>query len=157
MTQIITPKEVVEIAFTDGEYISSESIAASDIEAAAERWVVPVVGRGVMEAAAAGQYGELKENYLKPAIALYTRCLLQPRLNVSTSMLGLGSPSSTHRKAADKHHSQELMEALRKRARTTLRRLSEYMQEHKAEIVEYDPKCNILNRCSTDGGFIQIF
>ena len=41
---IITPQQVVEIAFSDGGYLSPDVVAQVDIEAAAERWVKPVVG-----------------------------------------------------------------------------------------------------------------
>lgn len=157
MKQIITPAQVVEIAFTDGEYIAAESIAEADIAAATERWILPVAGSEVLEAVAEERYGDFAEEYLKPAIALYTRCLVQPRLNVSTSMLGLSSPASANRKAADKEHTLALMASLRKRARTALRSMSDYLQANAADMAEYDPKSNILNRCTTDGGFVQIF
>ena len=157
MREIITPAEVLALAFTDGEYIAAECIAQADIAAAIERWIAPVVGHEVLEAVAEDRYGDFAEEYLKPAIALYTRCLVQPRLNASTSMLGLTTPASTHRKAADKSYAQELMESLRRRARTALRSMSEYLQKHAVEVVEYNPKENILNRCTTDGGFVQIF
>ena len=154
---IITPQQVVEIAFSDGGYLSPDAIAQVDIEAAAERWVKPVVGEALLEAVEAGRYEELREEYLKPALALYTRLLVQPRLNVATSQLGLTVSVGSAGKVAEASHRSELMQALRTRARTALRALSHYLDSHVGQFAEYDPRKNVLNRCSCDGGFVQIF
>lgn len=154
---IITPQQVVEIAFSDGGYLSPDVVAQVDIEAAAERWVKPVVGEALLEAVAAGRYEELREEYLKPVLALYTRLLVQPRLNVATSQLGLTVSAGATCKAAEASHRSELMQALKARARTALRALSHYLDDHTELLAEYEPKRNVLNRCSCDGGFVQIF
>ena len=41
-------------------------------------------------------------------------------------------------------------------ARTLLRRASDYLENHRDEFPEYRPEKNILNRCTTDGGFVQV-
>ena len=46
--------------------------------------------------------------------------------------------------------------ALRTEARTLLRRAAEHLDAHRTEFPEYDPTENILKRCSTDGGFVQM-
>mgnify|MGYP007057708475 CR=1 FL=1 len=157
MAELITSAEVIAIAFTDGQYIEQSVISPCDIEAATERWVTPVVGRALLDAVAGGKYGELKEDYLKPVIALYTRLLVQPRLNVQTSQLGLTVPSDTKHRAADEKARAELRHALRERADSMRRRLWEYLEQHSLTIAEYHREDNILNRCSCDGGFVQIF
>lgn len=156
MTQLITAAEVVAIAFTDGEYIPQGCIAQSDIDAAVERWVKPVVGKALLEAIEQGSYAELKESYLKPVVALYTRLVVQPRLNVSTSPLGLTVASSSSRKGADEAARRELRLSIKERAHFLRQRLIEYIEEHSDEIAEYDKSKNILNRCRCDGGFVQI-
>lgn len=156
MAELITAEEVIAIAFTDGQYIDAGVIARCDIDAAIERWVVPVVGRALLEAVAEGKYEELREHYLKPVIALYTRQQVQPRLNVSTSQAGLSVVTTSSRKAADEAARCELQRSLKARAKFLRQRLEEYLDEHKAELTEYDEKQNILKRCRCDGGFVQI-
>ena len=156
MNELITSAEVVDIAFSDGNYINAASIAECDIAAATERWVVPVTGRALIRAVKAGKYEELREDYLKPVIALYTRLLVQPRLNAATSQLGLSVVATSSRRAADKDARSELQRSLRSRAQFLRQRLDEYLAEHADELAEYDPEQNILNRCRCDGGFVQI-
>lgn len=64
--KIITPQEVISLAFTDGEYLAAEVIAAADISAAVERWILPVVGESLIKAVAAGAYEEFAAEHLKP-------------------------------------------------------------------------------------------
>lgn len=115
-SNIITLAEVVALAFTDGGYLSPDVISEADIAVAVERWIVPVVGEALLEAVAAGQYEELKEEYLKPAIALYTRLVVQPRLAAATGQLGLTVVGGTPQRAASDKLRGELSRAIRERA-----------------------------------------
>ena len=150
---IITPAEVIATAFSDGEYVAPEAIAETDIVAATERWVVPVMGSELLGKIAEGEYAELKSDYVAPAVALYTRLLVQPRLNAATSQLGLSVPSGTH-KAAEKSLRGELQRALKTRAQMALRRLSDYLDASAKKIAEYTPEKNILKHCSCSGGIV---
>ncbi len=156
MKQIITQAEVVALAFSDGEYVAPEVIAVADIDAATKRWILPVVGQALWEAVAAGRYKELADEYLKPALAAFTRCVVQPRLNVVTGQAGLAMPVGSYHKAADEQARGELMRALVARAKALRDSMSDYLESNAAEIMEYDPKQNVLNRCRCYGGFVQI-
>ena len=102
------------------------------------------MGEELLQAVGKGRYSELSEGYIKPAIALYTRYIVQPRLNAATSQLGLSVPAGSHRKAADEKARKELMQALLKRARAALKRLSQQLERQAAEIPEYRSAENIL-------------
>ena len=93
---IITPAEVIAIAFGDGEWLSSEAIGTADISAATELWIRPIVGQALLDEVEKGRYAELKTEYIIPAVATCTRLLVQSRLNVQTSQLGLSSPAGSH-------------------------------------------------------------
>lgn len=154
---IISPTEVINTAFADGGYLPPEAISKADIAAATDRWVRPVVGQALLEAVAEGRYGELKNNYLLPAVAFYTRYLVQPRLNSATSGLGLTVANGSSRKAADKSAREELQRALKISARAALRHLSDYLDEQAEQFAEYDAKKNILHHCCLDGGFVTVW
>ncbi len=47
---IITPAEVIAIAFSDGEYVATEVVTDTDITTAIERWIIPITGRALLDA-----------------------------------------------------------------------------------------------------------
>lgn len=51
---------------------------------------------------------------------------------------------------------RHLRRALLAQARTLLHRAAEHLRAHRDEFPEYDPENDIFNRCTTDGGFVQI-
>lgn len=156
MRDIITTAEVLSLAFGDGAYIAPELITPTDIETATHRWVTPVVGQSLIDAVKDGRYATFAEEYLKPTVALFVRYTVQPRLNASTSQMGLGVQVSSSRKAADEAARRELMQSLLAEARAALKRMSQYLEENSQQMAEYNPSKNILKRCSIDGGFVQI-
>lgn len=155
-SKIITVAEVIDIAFSDVAYIEPLTISDADVAVATSRWIAPVVGEALLGAVAAGRYAELRDEYLKPAIALHTRLVVQPRMNACAGQLGLSVVAATTQRAADEELRKEYMRALRERAKASLRRLSDYLDDHADEVTEYDAKCNILKRCRCDGGFVQV-
>lgn len=151
----LTPAEVIAIAFSDGGYISEDVILEEDILWAAQRWVEPVVGEGVIEAVGRGEYESLRP-LLISAIAYFTRYQVQPRLNAMTSQLGLTVATVCSHSPAEESLRGEHRRALWQRARTALDVLSRWVDDHAAEIKEYDPSQNILHRISLGGGIAQI-
>ena len=43
MNTLITPAQAVALAFADGEYLAPESVTQSDIAAAEQRYLVPII------------------------------------------------------------------------------------------------------------------
>lgn len=152
----ITSEQILSLAFSDGEYISPTTIAQSDIDASIERWVVPVVGRRLIDAAATGAYPTLVEEYLSPAIAACVRLDVQARLNVATSQLGLTVLTGSNNRQADVDMRAELMCSLRHKAHSLLRRLTDHLEQQPPAYAEYVAAANVLNRCQSYGGFVQV-
>lgn len=88
MKTLITPAEAVTLAFGTGEYVAPEAIAEADIAAAERRYIVPVVGRKLHARLAEGGYAEFTAEYLAAPVALWTRVLVQPRLDVHSGQCG---------------------------------------------------------------------
>ena len=152
---IITPEEVIALAFSDGEYINPAAITNLDIAVVIRRWIIPITGEALMKAIMLGKYKEFTEKVLKPTIAAYVRLDMQPRLNASTGQLGLSVVAGANNKAADEKLRQELMTSLRRRARTLRKYMVEYLEEHPS-LREYTGNDNVLHKCSCDGGIVQI-
>ena len=155
MNTLVTPLQVLKLAFGEGEYLPPEIIAEADIAGAEQRYIVPVVGRALYEKLLAGSYPDFRTEYLASPAALFTRAVLQPRLDVRTGQCGTVAPKSAAYQPAGTQALRELQRSLRRQARTLLRRAAEHLETHAAEFPEYDPHKNILNRCTTDGNFVQ--
>lgn len=153
---LVTPEEVVALAYAADEHMPASAVAEADIAAAEMRSIMPVMGRALYEAVAAGAYPELREGYAAPAAAMYVRLAMQPLSDVRTGRFGAMAPRSSGYEPAERAKLLDLRRALRAKARTLLHRLHLHLEECASQYPEYDPASDILNRCTTDGGFVQI-
>ena len=156
MKNLITNEQVISLAFGEGEYLSPEVILDSDIASATSRYIVPVVGTELCEAMVDGSYQELLDDFVAPALAMAVRTMIQPALNVRTSQLGLQISSSLRADSSTKTAMESLQKSLRLRRQSLLKRLSNYLKNHASEFSEYNPSNDVLQKCSIDGGFVQI-
>ena len=142
MKTLVTPLQALRLAFPEGEALPPGTVAEADIAAAERRYIVPVIGRALHARLLEGAYETFRTDYLAAPTALFTRLQLQPRLDIRTGQCGTTAPKSSWTQPAE--------------ARTLLRRAAEHLDAHRTEFPEYDPTENILKRCSTDGGFVQM-
>ena len=156
MNTLISPLQVLKLAFGEGEYLPPDTFGEADIAAAEQRYIVPVIGPELHEKLLAGDHADFRDAYLAAPTALFTRLALQPRLDIRTGQCGTTSPKSSWSQPADEQARRRLCHALRCEARTLLRRAAAYLENNRDEFPEYRPEKNILNRCTTDGGFVQI-
>lgn len=157
MRPIITPEQVVALAFRGGEYLPPNIISDSDIIAAQERYITPIVGADMINLLMEGDYEELTTDFIAPTLAIATRLLVQPMLNLRMGESGLFAPRGEAMEEPSQSATKALMSALKLRTRQLLKVLSRHLDENSGDYPEYNPKYNILNRCSIDGGFVQIF
>lgn len=153
---LITPQQAVRRAFGDGEYLPAGVIAEADVAAAEQRYVVPVIGRTLYEKLLTGAEADFTRAYLADAVALFTRLTVQPRLDIRTGRCGTMAPKTDWGQPAGDAALCRLRKSLRREAMTLLRRAADYLATHAAEFPEYDPRQDLSNRCSTDGGLVQI-
>ena len=147
MNTLITPAQVVALAFADGEYLTPETVTQGDIAAAEQRYIVPVVGRRLYEKLLAGAHTDFTTEYLAAPAALFTRIALQPPLDVRTGQCGTVAPKSAAYQPAGTQALRDLQRSLR--------RAAAHLEANAAEFPEYDPQENILNRCTTDVDVVQ--
>lgn len=153
MQTLISPQQVIALAFPDGEGVPPTAITRSDIAAAETRYIIPVTGQRLYDRLVSGSYPDLLGDYVAPAAALCTRLLLQPALHIRTGRMGSTSPKSELCQSASNAQRREQLRALRTRLRSLLRRLTEHLETGKYS--EYAPQENVLNRCSIDGSLVQ--
>ncbi len=128
---LITAEKVIEIAFEGSPYTPASAITDADIIAAQQRYITPIVGEDLMAALANGSYPTLLNEYVTPALAECVRI----ECNLITA-------PTTRRE--------------RLRARAMLKILSDHLNDNSASYSDYSSSDNVLNRCSCDGGFVQI-
>ena len=156
MNTLISISQLLQFALGSGEYLPPDALSEADITAAEQRYLLPVIGQALYEKLLAGEYATLRDDYLARPLALFTRLALQPRLDIRTGQCGTTAPKSSWGQPADDEALRRQRNALRCEARTLLRRAAAYLETHRTEFPEYLPEKNILNRCTTDGGFVQI-
>ena len=117
MNTLVTPLQVLKLAFGEGEYLPPEIIAEADIAGAEQRHIVPVVGRALYEKLLAGSYPDFRTEYLASPAALFTRAVLQPRLDVRTGQCGTTAPKSAYAQPAGDTARRHLRRALLAQAR----------------------------------------
>ncbi len=126
---LITPDEVVARAFASGEYLPPESITENMILAVQHRHLTPVIGSALLDAIFSGEHSTLLNDYIAPALAELVRV---------EANLEQYPPTKT----------------LRRRSKSLLRRLSQHLDEHSADYIEYNSANNILNQYDISGGFV---
>lgn len=139
MKTLITPIQTLKLAFGDGEVLPPETVAEADIAAAEERWIVPAIGRKLHDKLLTGAYAEFCAEYLTAPVALYTRALLQPRLDVRTDRSGTIAPKPSGGQPADEEARRRLHRQLLRQARTLLERATDYLTSRTEAFPEYEP------------------
>ena len=156
MKNLLTNEQVISLAFGDGEYLSPEVVLDSDIAAAEERYILPVVGERLYSELLKGSHPTLLNNFVAPALAMAVRTMIQPALNVRTGQGGLHISSSARSDTSIKSTTQALQKSLRQRRQTLLRRLSNHLREHTSEFSSYEVERDALQKCTIDGGYVQM-
>lgn len=156
MNTLITARQVAELAFDAGEFLPPGAVTEADIAAAEERFLLPVVGHPLCDRLREGGYPQLLDDYVAPALAACVRLSVQPMLDIRTGPYGSTAPRSDCFEPADEEQCTARLRALRRRARTLLHRMSEWLDAHAGEHHEYQPRENIFKRCTIDGNLVQI-
>ena len=157
MQNLITNEQVISLAFGDGEYLSPEVILPSDIALAESKYIVPVVGEELYQEMLDGSQKSLLDDYVAPALAMAVRTIVQPALNVRTGQTGLHISSSMRADTSTKTAMSMLQRSLISRRRGLLRRLSDYLKRNASAFPSYNQGGDALQRCSIDGGYVQIY
>lgn len=151
MQTLITPAQVVALAFSSEELVAKEVVTASDIIEAETRHLRPILGAELAEKLLAGEYATLLSDYVAPALASWCRYAVQPLISERCHVCHDGSHTT-----AQNDHDAVVLRALRRKAVTLSHRLSDHLNAHAGDYPEYNSKNNPLNYCSIYGDIIQV-
>ena len=139
------------MAFSTEEPYSASVITDTDIAEAESRYLMPVVGEELYNVVA--KYSTLKSEYVEPMVAAWVRYIVEPHLAARCCTCYAEGRVTE----AVNDHTERVMRALREKAVALTRRLSDHLNSHSADYVEYNPKTNPLNRCFIYGNIVQVY
>lgn len=151
MKILITAERAYSLVFSSEEPYSPSAITEADIATAESRYLLPIVGEELY--AALSRYGTLKTEYVEPMLAAWVRYIVEPLL--ATRCCPCYSEGRITEAVND--HTERVMRALKERAVALTRRLSDHLNSHSADYVEYNPQTNPLNRCFIYGNIVQVY
>ena len=149
MSTLINVEDVMRLAFTAEEGCRGHVVSELDIYVAECRYLVPVIGRALYNKLLEGEYGELLEGYVAPALAAWVRYIVEPFL---AARCWDGHLPATGASLVE--IGRVVMQCRKRIAEALTRRLVRHLDE--VEYVEYNIEDSSLNRCSIDGGIVQI-
>lgn len=147
---IITPEQVVELAFSTSDQITPAAIKKTKIDAAQEKFIRPALGR-LYDVLIEGQYPELAEEYIRPALAYYVRYTIIPDLALKLNDKGALSHFTDHSNAATDKQRAEMRQQAKDDAAALLDKAIRHIEEHNDDFPEYAPNRNVRNKVSTNG------
>ena len=156
MNTLISPTQVVQLAFPPDACLPPEAVTEADIAAAAQRYLIPVIGASFYERLMTKNDRSFIDHYLAAPLALFTRLMIQPRLDIRTGRSGTTAPKLDGTTPAPEEARREQYRSLRTEARMLLQRAVDRLELYPKDFPEYDPKQNVLKRCSLDGKLVQI-
>ena len=154
MENLISPEEVALQAFAPLDRVTPADVNPLTIAVAQERFIVPVLGAAMVEALAAGNYTELLNQSVAPALALYTRVLMIPALALRIGSVGVSRSANQYLDAATENELRSLRRTALAQAATLLQKAVTAIESAPDLYPEYDARQNIWHSCRTDGGVV---
>lgn len=150
---LLSPEQVIDFAFAANDKITSGSIKESKIDAAQEKYIRPVLGK-LYDALVEGNYPELLEEYIRPALAYYVRYTVIPDLALKLNDKGAQTYYSEYSNAATDKQRDEMRQQAKDDANALLDKAVRYISQNKLRYPEYEPRTDIRNRVISNGGII---
>ena len=147
MNILITPGEVLEMAFASPEGAESGHISESVIVSAQRKFIRPVIN-GLFDKLEQGEYEPLLTGYIKPPLAYYVKFLVLPMLSAHVGSLGVVQSRGATFLPADAATLAALRRQTRSDANALMRIAVEHIEVNRTAYPEYDPARNILHRAS---------
>lgn len=121
---LMTPQEVIDIAFAANSNMKAESINEHIIHIAEVKYIRPAIGAAIYDKL--GEYTDLAE-MLKPALAYFVKCEIIPSIAINLGNAGLAISNPQYMTAATDKQRTLLYESEMSKANTLLNEVLEYL------------------------------
>lgn len=153
MELIITSERVAELAFRAPDFVPADAIPEATILAAQQKFIRPVFG-ALYDRMAAGSEAAFVNDYIAAPLAIYVKMLMLPSLAVQSGAAGVVEVTGKNLARVSDERLRAAVRRLRGDAAALVRRAVEHVEANPALFPTYDPRQNILNHISIDGGIV---
>lgn len=151
MKTLITPKEVVALAFPASLDPEGSFVTESAIVAAQQKFIKPVFNKLYDTI---DTHPELLADFVKPALAQWVRYLILPSIASQVGSVGIIAPRGQNFESVAPASVATLRARAKADARALTRRAVEHVEANAALFHHYDSSLNILNTVKTTGNVI---
>lgn len=151
---LITPKEVIDLAFSQTDQLTSGAVKETKIIAAQEEYLSPVFN-GLYSVMIEGKYSGFVEEYIKPALAYFVRYGMIPDMSIQVGNGGLYHNRQDYSSGSTDKQRDLLRTQALKDGNSLLKKALRYLECNRVLFPEYDPHCNIRKRVKYPGGIIM--
>ena len=153
MKNLITPAEVIEIAFAANDQIDRSVITENRIEAAQLKFLAPRL-RKMYDALTEGKYDSFNLTYIKPALAHFVRYAVFLNLSVHIGNKGTVRTKTIDATVATPAETGILRREAREAANALLERAIDYLRKNAGEFPEFCPEKCRRRRVRVNGGIV---
>lgn len=150
---LITPAEVLELAFPSNQYIPEEMILPAKIETAQYRFLKPALG-DLYACLTEERFELFLDRFVKPALAYYVRYLIIDDLCALPGAAGLLQAETDYAESAPEKNMERMKRQAKEDADVLLRQALEYVADHAEQFPEYDVEQEKSHKVCMKGGFI---
>lgn len=158
MKTLVSPAEVLAVAFGTTHTLRESDVPEHTILAAERKFLRPVLGEELYEKLTAEEPTSTDrafvENYLKTPLALYVASLLLPTIALQVGAAGVVRVAGESFRAVDERSVMRLCRRLRSDAGALLDSATDYLAAHPELFPLYDPEENIRERTLLKGGIV---
>ncbi|HJB84709.1 MAG TPA: hypothetical protein IAA13_04280 [Candidatus Alistipes merdigallinarum] len=151
--RLITPAEVLELAFPSNQYLPEEMILPAKIDAAQYRFLKPAFG-DFYACLAEEQYESFVDQFVKPALAYYVRYLVIDDLCALPGTTGVLQAETDYAESASEKNMEKVKCQAKEDADTLLKQALDYLEDHAEQFPEYDVEQEKSRKVCMKGGFI---
>ncbi len=152
---LITPAEVVELAFGGDSNMAPEVVPQRVIRVAQTKLLRPVVGAELYQQIGVQPYAHWFEEWGKLPLALYVKWLMLPTIATRVGMSGVVTPHCDNYRNAESHDLRRVMIATRSEADALMDRAIEELENHPDIYQHYSPEENVRNKVRIVGGVVM--
>lgn len=150
---LITPDEVIELAFSPHDQIDPAILTDTRIEAAQLKFLKPALKR-LYPSLTEGLYEDFCREYVKPALAYFVKYHIFLHLAVRIGSDGIVRLRTADSAPADSSEIGRLRRESRETASLLLRKAFDYLKKNAPEFPEFDPDALRCKRPRIEGGIV---
>ncbi len=154
MENLLTAAEVAAMVFGGEDRLPDGVPAEVAVEAAALRHIVPVIGRGMYDAMAAGKYAALAGEYVRPALAAFAAASMVETAAARVDRAGVVRLSGDGFAPAGTGDAARYARRLRADGEALLGEAVRRMSASAADYPEFDPGDDVRLRTRILGGVV---